>query len=44
MDDLEKLGVSFEKDGKKYFCLHPWVQEMLKEYKKVRRLDKKYLK
>ena len=39
-----KLGVSFEKDGQKYFAFHPWVKEVLREYKKVKRLDKKYLK
>ena len=43
MDDL-KLYVSYEKDGKKYFCFHPWVKEILREYEEIRRLDKKYLK
>ena len=44
MDDLEKLHVSYEKDGKKHYCFHPWVKKLLREYEKVKRLDKKYLK
>ena len=44
MDGLEKFGVSYEKNGKKYFCFHPWFKKLLREYRKVKRLDKKYLR
>ena len=40
----EKLYVSWEKDGKKYYCFHPWVKEVLREHKLLKRLGKKYLK
>ena len=46
MEGLEKFGVGYEKDGKKYFCFHPWVKEVVREQlfcRRMRRMDKKYL-
>ena len=42
MTDFEKLCVSYEKDGKKYFAFHPWVKEVVREYKLIKRLGKRY--